>query len=96
VSYRFPLPVNRGAFEAFLAGLDRREVVRGKGFVRFSGRPDKVFVFQLVYGSWLIEEFPARPEPEPVAVLIGPALDPAKYAAQLQTLVWGVRRRAAG
>lgn len=93
VSCKLPLPVNRGAFEAFLAGLDRREVVRGKGFVRFSGRPDKLFVFQSVYGNWLIEEFPARPQPEPAAVFIGPALDPAKYTQALRTLVWGAARR---
>ena len=89
VSFKFPLPVNRGAFEAFLAGLDRREVVRGKGFVRFTGQPDKLFLFQSVYGHYLIEEFPARPQPEPVAVFIGPALDPAKYTPALHTLVWG-------
>lgn len=93
LSFRFPLPVNRSAFEAFLAGLDRREVVRGKGFVCFSGQPDKVFLFQSVYGNYLIEEFPARPLPDPVAVFIGPALDAAKYTAQLRNLVWGVSRR---
>ncbi|MFN0066000.1 MAG: CobW family GTP-binding protein [Limisphaerales bacterium] len=93
VSFKLPLPVNRSAFEGFLAGLDRREVVRGKGFVRFSGQPDQVFLFQSVYGNYLIEQFTARPEPEPVAVFIGPALDAVKCAAQLRTLVWGAARR---
>ncbi len=92
VIYRFPLAVGRSAFEEFLRELDRREVVRAKGFVRFSGQPDKVFLFQMVGGHFLIDEFPAHPLPEPVAVLIGPSLDAARYTARLQRLVWGRSR----
>lgn len=89
VTFRFPLAIQRSAFEEFLRQLDRTDVVRAKGFVRFSGRSDEIYVFQSVYGHFVIDEYPARPHPEAVAVLIGPSLDPAKYTAQLQRLVWG-------
>lgn len=89
MTFRFPLAIQRSAFEEFLRQLDRTEVVRAKGFVRFSGRSDAIYVFQSVYGHFMIDEYPARPHPEAVAVLIGPALDPAKYTAPLQRLVWG-------
>lgn len=91
LSFRFPMSVSRSGFEEFLRELDRAEVVRAKGFVRFSGQPDAIHVFQMVYGHFMIDEYPARPHPEPVAVLIGPSLDPAKYTARLQRLVWGGR-----
>ena len=69
VTWRFPVPVERSKFEAFLSGLDPREVVRAKGFARFVRQPEKLFVFQSVFGHHFIEEFPAQPHPEPVAVL---------------------------
>ena len=92
LSFRIPIPVQRTEFEGFLRELDRAEVVRAKGFVRFSGQGDRVFVFQSVYGHFYLEEYPARPHPEAVAVLIGPALDAEKYRARLERLVWGRRR----
>jgi G3E family GTPase len=87
VTWRFPTPVSRSAFEAFLAGMDDREVVRAKGFVRFREQPGKVFLFQSLWGRHLIEEFPAKPDPETFAVLIGPSLDAAKHQARLRALV---------
>jgi G3E family GTPase len=87
LSWRFRGPVERPAFEAFLTGLNPREVVRAKGFVRFKAPSDKLFVFQSVWGHHFIEEFPARPWPTPVAVLIGPNLDVAKYRLGLEQLV---------
>lgn len=96
LTFRFPMAVARSAFEAFLRELDRREVVRAKGFVRFTGEPpDRVHVFQLVYGNFLIDEYPAVPRPDTVAVLIGPSLDPDKYQRQLERLVWGMSRSRA-
>ncbi|MFM8357045.1 MAG: CobW family GTP-binding protein, partial [Verrucomicrobiota bacterium] len=92
VTWRFPVPVERAAFEKFLAGLPPREVVRAKGFVRFRHDPERVFVFQSVFGHHFIEEFPARPHPEPVAVLIGPELDPAAHQARLRELCFGTAR----
>jgi G3E family GTPase len=94
VTWRFPVPVNRSKFEAFLAGLDPREVVRAKGFVRFEKQPEKLFVFQSVFGHHFIEEFPLRPQPESVAVLIGPHLDAAKFQARLRALVFGAQSNA--
>jgi G3E family GTPase len=96
-SYRslvFPvrLPVDRSAFERFLEELDRREVVRAKGFVRFGDSPGKVFLFQMVYGHFLIDECRVERAPESVVVLIGPALDPGRHAARLERLVWGRMR----
>lgn len=92
LSFRIPIPIPRSEFEGFLRELDRAEVVRAKGFVRFSGQRDRIHVFQSVYGHFYLEEYPARPHPEAVAVLIGPSLDPEKYRAQLERLVWGRRR----
>ncbi len=93
LTFRIPTAVGRSAFEAFLRELDRREVVRAKGFVRFTAEPpDHVHVFQLVYGNFLIDEYPALPRPDTVAVLIGPSLDPGKYRRQLERLVWGMSR----
>jgi len=87
VTWRFPTAVPRSAFEAFLSALDPKEVVRAKGFVRFQGQPGKVFLFQTVWGRHIVEEFPAKPDPETLAVLIGPGLDPAKYQARLRGLM---------
>ncbi|MEI6357949.1 MAG: GTP-binding protein, partial [Verrucomicrobiota bacterium] len=91
VTWRFPVPVERSKFEAFLSGLDPRQVVRAKGFVRFVRQPEKLFIFQSVFGHHFIEEFPARPHPEAVAVLIGPHLDAAKVHAQLRALVFAAQ-----
>jgi len=89
VTWRFPVPVERPRFEAFLAGLDPRQVVRAKGFVRFRHLPEKLFLFQTVWGHHVIEEFPATPHPEPVAVLIGPRLDARQVRQQLRAMVFG-------
>lgn len=86
LTFRFPVPVVRTKFEAMLSGWDAREVVRAKGFVRFRHAPDKLYVFQSVWGHHVIEEFPARPHPAPVAVLIGPNLDLAKFQTALRKL----------
>lgn len=86
VTWRFPVPVERVAFETFLSRLDPRAVVRAKGFVRFAHDPGRLFLFQRVWGHHFIEEFPARPHPDPVAVLIGPNLDPAPHQASLRAL----------
>lgn len=88
VTWRFPVPVERKAFETFLSRLDPRRVVRAKGFVRFTHDPERLYVFQQVWGHHLIEEFPARPHPAPVAVLIGPDLDPAAHQASLRALTF--------
>ncbi len=92
VAWRFPSPVSRSAFEGFLAGLDPREVIRIKGFVRFREQPGKLFLFQSVWGRHVIDEFTAKPDPETVAVLIGPALDAQSILQRLRGLV----PRAAG
>jgi len=89
VTWRFPVPVDRGRFEAFLSQLDPKQVVRAKGFVRFTRQPEKLFLFQTVWGHHVIDEFPATPHPDPVAVLIGPKLDPELYRTRLRTLVFG-------
>ncbi len=89
LTWRFPVPVDRRAFETFLSRLNPREVVRAKGFVRFIQSPEKLHLFQQVWGHHLIEEFPARPHPAPVAVLIGPHLDPAPHQAALRALSFG-------
>lgn len=88
LAWRIPRPVDRSRFEACLSSWNSREVVRAKGFVRFSTCPDRIFVFQSVFGHHFIEEFLARPQPEPVAVLIGPQLDAEKFRAQLRALVY--------
>ena len=89
VTWRFPVPVDRSRFEGFLSKLDPKQVVRAKGFVRFTGQPGKLFLFQTVWGHHVIDEFPALPHPDTVAVLIGPKLDPEVYRARLRTLVFG-------
>jgi G3E family GTPase len=89
VTWRFPGPVDRGAFEKFLSRLDPKEVVRAKGFVRFTRSPDRLHVFQTVWGHHLIEELPSGTRPESVAVLIGPSLDPERHRSALRTLVFG-------
>ena len=93
VTWRFPVPIDRTAFETFLSRLNPREVVRAKGFVRFKQSPQKLFLFQQVWGHHFIEEFPALPHPAPVAVLIGPHLDAASHQAALRALTFGAGHR---
>lgn len=92
LTWRFPVPVERSRFEEFLSRLDPREVVRAKGFVRFVGQPEKLFLFQTVWGHHVIDEFSFRPAPAPVAVLIGPNLDGEKLRSHLRSLVFGGQR----
>jgi len=89
VCHRLPRPVPRSAFEAFLSALNPREVVRAKGFVRFQSTPQRLHVFQSVLGHHFIEEFPAKPEPDPMAVLIGPNLDVSALTVRIREVVWG-------
>ncbi len=96
LTWRFPVPVDRSRFEAFLAGLDPREVVRAKGFVRFVHQPERLHLFQTVWGHHIIDTFPVEPAPEPVAVLIGPKLDPDTYRARLHALAFGGRAARLG
>ena len=91
VTWRFPVPVDRSAFEAYLSGLDPRAIVRAKGFVQFTQRPGELHVFQTVRGHSFIERFRGPQPPEPVAVLIGPRLDPAAEQERLRRLVFGNR-----
>jgi G3E family GTPase len=89
VSWRFPVPVERSALERFLRELDPRVVVRTKGFVRLRHAPEKLFLFQSVFGHVLLDEFPAWPHPEPVAVFIGPGLDADNLRKRLRSVVFG-------
>ena len=91
LTWRFPGVVDRSRFEEFLGTLNPREVVRAKGFVRFTHAPDRVFLFQTVFGTHFIEEFTAQPSPAPVAVLIGPGLDVERHRERLRQLVFGGR-----
>ena len=88
-----PVPLDRSRFEAYLSGLNPREVVRAKGFVRFVRNPEKLFVFQSVFGHAFIEEFPARPHPDPVIVLIGPGLNVDEQRNRLRALAFGSATR---
>ncbi len=89
LTWRFPAAVDRGRFEEYLSRLNPREVVRAKGFVRFVQSPGRLFLFQSVFGSHIIDEFTATPTPEPVAVLIGPALNLEEHRVQLRELLAG-------
>lgn len=96
LTWRFPGPVDRPAFERFLTRLDPKAVVRAKGFVRFRHDPSKLHLFQTVWGHHLIEEFPYQPAPDSVAVLIGPGLDPEPHRQALRELVFGKSARPLG
>lgn len=93
LTWRFPVPVERTRLEAFLSGLNPREVVRAKGFVRFTRWPEKLFLFQSVFGHHFIEEFPGSHPPDTVGVLIGPGLNPEKHRAGLRELMFGPEGR---
>lgn len=86
MSWRFPMPVDRSGFEAWLAGLGREGVARAKGFVRFRHAPDVVHVFQKTPGHHFIERFPAKPDPEPFGVLIGAGLDVEGHRSRVRAL----------
>ena len=90
VTWRFPVPVERQAFETFLTQLDPKEVVRAKGFVRFTRSPGRLYLFQTLWGHHLIEEFQGKPEPDSVAVLIGPNLNPEQHKTALRRLITGI------
>lgn len=94
LTWRFPVAVDRSRFEEFLSTMNPREVVRAKGFVRFTHAPDRVFLFQSVFGHHLIEEFRAQPSPAPVAVLIGPGLEVERHRERLRQLLSGFGRTA--
>lgn len=87
LTWRFPAPVERSRFEAFLTGLNPREVVRAKGFVRFRHAPERLHLFQSVFGHHVIDEFSPTPAPDCVAVLIGPALDLERHRQALRNLL---------
>ncbi len=89
LTWRFPCAVDRSRFEEFLSGLNPREVVRAKGFVRFLHAPSRLFLFQSVFGHHLIDEFTGPTTVAPVAVLIGPGLDLEAHRTRLRALLTG-------
>lgn len=86
LTFSLPRPVPREAFGQFLSGLDRKEVVRAKGFVRFADAPDQLHVFHHVLGRHAIERFAGVGVPPAALVVIGPALDRAALAGQIRAL----------
>jgi G3E family GTPase len=94
LTWRFPAPVEREAFDQYLSQLDPRDVVRAKGFVQFKNAPEKLYVFQAVRRYRVVEEFPAKPYPAPAAVLIGPRLDVDQHRNLLRQLVFGKGSKA--
>ena len=89
LTWRVPVALDRSRFEAYLSGLNPRQVVRAKGFVRFQRQPESVYVFQSVFGHAFIEEFRGPAKPNPVVVLIGPDLDLAAQRERLRALAFG-------
>ncbi|HTI72169.1 MAG TPA: GTP-binding protein [Candidatus Limnocylindria bacterium] len=89
LTWHFPFAIERERFEGYLKGLDPKDVVRAKGFVRFKEKPDVLFLFQTVRGYRVIDEFPAKPHPDTVAVLIGPRLNAAAHQEKLRRLFFG-------
>lgn len=96
LTWRVPVALDRSRFEGFLSALNPREVVRAKGFVRFQRQPDRLFVFQSVYGHSFIEEFRGPAKPNPVVVLIGPNLDVAAQRERLRAMAFGTAGRVLG
>jgi G3E family GTPase len=87
LTFALPRAVPRASLEAFLGSLDRRQVIRGKGFVRLAESPDVVHVFHYVMGRHFIEALPGDTAAPPTAmVLIGPALDRSGLAARIRGL----------
>ena len=88
VTFPMPMPVSRAKLEAMLRGLDRKEVIRAKGFVRLAESPNEVHLFQQVFGWCSIDRFPvAPPLPPTTMVLIGPSVDAAKFGGQIRELM---------
>ena len=86
-----PQTVSRGALTAFLAALPR-EVIRVKGLARLADSPDEFHVFQRVDDGatqWLPIGKTTRLS-HPVAVLIGPGIDPEAIHARARVLFGGV------
>jgi len=95
VSWRFPLPIRREAFETWLASLERHGVARAKGFVRFDSSPTTVHVFQKTLGHHFIEKFPAKPDPQTFGVLIGSGLDVEAHRAR-DRMLWAPTKSMPG
>lgn len=88
LTFNLPRPVARESVEAFLRGLDRRQVVRGKGFVRFTESPERLHVFHYVMGRHFIEALPDTASVPPSAlVLIGPGLAATDWAEKVRGLM---------
>lgn len=82
-----PEPVSRSALVAFLNGLPR-EVIRVKGLARLEESPEEFHVFQRVDDGatqWLPIGQTTRLS-HPVAVLIGPDIDPESIHARAEEL----------
>ena len=88
VTFPLPMPVPREKLEAMLRGLDRKEVIRAKGFVRLAESPRETHLFQQIFGWCSLDRFPiADPAPPAAMVLIGPAVDAAKFGGQLREMM---------
>ncbi len=88
VTFPLPMPVPREKLETMLRGLDRKEVIRAKGFVRLAESPGEVHLFQQVFGWCSIDRFPvAPPLPPTTMVLIGPSVDVAKFGGQVREMM---------
>ena len=82
-----PQTVSRNALTAFLAALPR-EVIRVKGLARLADSPDELHVFQRVDDGatqWLPIGKTSRLG-HPVAVLIGPGIEPEPIHARAAEL----------
>ena len=88
VTFPLPRPVPRAKIEALLRGLDRKEVIRAKGFVRLTESPRETHLFQQVFGWYSMDRFPiSDPAPPAAMVLIGPAVDAAKIGGQIREMM---------
>ncbi len=93
VTFPMPMPVPREMLEAMLRGLDRKEVIRAKGFVRLTESPRETHLFQQIFGWYSMDRFPiADPAPPAAMVLIGPAVDAAKFGRQLREMMGAGKR----
>jgi G3E family GTPase len=87
LTFALPRPVSRVALGEFLGTLDRRQVVRAKGFVRLVDEPDTLHVFHYVMGRHFIEALPdGSVAPAAALVLIGPALDRVDLAGRVRRM----------
>jgi G3E family GTPase len=88
LTFALPRAVPRAVLGAFLQSLDRRQVLRGKGFVRLAESPDTVHVFHYVAGRHSVEALPDGSASPPLAlVLIGPGLDRVDLADRIRRMV---------